>query len=58
LSFFSWLGVSFYLTCEVVFDTLRGMASLATPGSKVIFDYMNADAFIPEKAGKLVQLMQ
>jgi len=58
LSFFSWLGVSFYLTREVVFDTLRSVASRAARGSTIVFDYLDADAFIPEKVAKRVQQMQ
>src|SRR5689334_7921824 len=58
LSFFSWLGVSYYLTREVVFETLRSIASLTAAGSAVVFDYLDADAFIPEKAGALIQQMQ
>lgn len=58
LSFFSWQGVTFYLTRETVFATLRAVASLACPGSSIVFDYMDADAFNPEKAGKRIRLMQ
>jgi methyltransferase (TIGR00027 family) len=58
LSFISWLGVTFYLAREVVFATLRAIADLAPEGSQVVFDYMDADAFEPEKAGKRVRLMQ
>ena len=59
LSFFSWLGVSFYLTREVVFDTLRSMASIAAQDSTIVFDYLDADAFVPEKkASRRVQQMQ
>lgn len=58
LSFFSWLGVSFYLTPVVVFDTLRSIASTAVRGSTLVFDYLDTDAFIPEKAAKRVHLMQ
>ncbi len=58
LSFFSWLGVSFYLTREVVFDTLRSIVSKAARGSTIVFDYLDADAFIPEKVSKRVQQMQ
>jgi methyltransferase (TIGR00027 family) len=58
LSFFSWLGVSYYLTREVVFATLQDIAGIAQQGSTIVFDYMDADAFIPEKAGKRIQLMQ
>lgn len=56
-SFFSWLGVSFYLTRAVVFDTLQSMVSIAAPGSTLVFDYMNEDAFDPEKVARRVQLM-
>jgi methyltransferase (TIGR00027 family) len=56
-SFFSWLGVSYYLTRKVVFSTLRDIASLTPPGSTIVFDYLDPDAFIPEKAGKRIQFM-
>jgi methyltransferase (TIGR00027 family) len=56
-SFFSWLGVTYYLTRNVVFDTLRAIASIAPQGSTVVFDYMDADAFIREKAAKRTRLM-
>ncbi len=58
LSFFSWLGVSFYLTHEVVFETLQSIVSIAASGSTIVFDYMDTDAFIPEKTARRVQLMQ
>ncbi len=58
LSFFSWLGVTYYLPKEAIFTTLRDIAGIAAKGSAVIFDYMDADAFIPGKAGKRIQLMQ
>jgi methyltransferase (TIGR00027 family) len=57
-SFFSWLGVTFYLTEEVVFDTLRALSGMAANGSTIIFDYIDADAFVPEKASKRIQIMQ
>jgi methyltransferase (TIGR00027 family) len=38
-TFFSWLGVTEYLTTEVVMTTLRFVAS-APVGSGVVFDYM------------------
>jgi methyltransferase (TIGR00027 family) len=58
LSFFSWLGVTYYLTREAVFATLRAITELAPPGSTVVFDYMDTDAFIPERAAKRIQKMQ
>ncbi|CAN5116120.1 class I SAM-dependent methyltransferase [soil metagenome] len=37
-AFFSWLGVTLYLTREAIFDTLRFVASLPK-GSAIAFDY-------------------
>ncbi len=57
-TFFSWLGVTYYLTREVVSDTLRDVAAVAPPGSVIVFDYMDADAFDPKRAAKRIRLMQ
>ncbi|HZQ09428.1 MAG TPA: class I SAM-dependent methyltransferase [Anaerolineae bacterium] len=58
LTFFSWLGVTYYLSRAVVLNILREITTLAPTSSSIIFDYLDADAFIPEKAAKRVQLMQ
>jgi methyltransferase (TIGR00027 family) len=50
LSFFSWLGVTYYLPYETVFATLRLIAEIAPSGSTVVFDYLDTDAFTPQKA--------
>jgi methyltransferase (TIGR00027 family) len=57
-SFFSWLGVTYYLTREVVFETLQAVAAIAESGSQVVFDYMDSDAFVAGRAGSRIQLMQ
>jgi methyltransferase (TIGR00027 family) len=57
-SFFSWLGVTYYLSHQVVFDTLHTIARLAPRNSSVVFDYMDLDAFDPEKVDPRVRLMQ
>ncbi len=57
LSFFSWLGVTMYLTRDAVFATLRTIADSSPTGSTVIFDYFDTDAFIPGKAAPRVQGM-
>jgi methyltransferase (TIGR00027 family) len=57
-SFFSWLGVTYYLSREVVFDTLRTIAGVAPAGSTIVFDYLDADAFVAEKTAPRVKLMQ
>ena len=56
LSFFSWLGVTYYLTRDVVFDTLRAIADIAPEGSAVVFDYLDPDTFVPERAAKRMQV--
>lgn len=57
-TFISWLGVSFYLDREVAAATLRSLAGLAPRGSALVFDYIDADAFLPAKAGPRIRLMQ
>lgn len=56
-SFFSWLGVTYYLTREAAFATLRGIAAVAPPGTTVIFDYLDSEAFVPDRAARRVQIM-
>ncbi len=55
-SFFSWMGVTYYLDRGTVLNTLRGIAEVALPGSRVVFDYLDNDAFIPGRAAKRVQV--
>ncbi|OYU46393.1 MAG: hypothetical protein CFE44_02340 [Burkholderiales bacterium PBB4] len=46
-SFFSWLGVTMYLTREVNLATLRAIATHAPPGSELVFNYVDEAAFDP-----------
>ena len=55
-SFFSWLGVTYYLTRDAIFATLRSIAEIVPSGSTVIFDYLDTDAFVPEKAANRVKI--
>jgi methyltransferase (TIGR00027 family) len=57
-SFFSLLGVSYYLPLENLQHTLRTIAATAPPGSALVFDYFDADAFIPEKADRRMRAIQ
>lgn len=57
MTFFNWLGVTYYLPRDVVFSTLRFITDVAPKGSIVIFDYLDTDAFIPEKAAQRVQML-
>ncbi len=54
-SFFSWLGVTMYLAREEVLATLRAVAESAPAGSAVVFDYFDADAFVPERASRRIK---
>ena len=38
-AFFSWLGVTPYLTSEAIFRTLGSIAAIAAPGSEMVLDY-------------------
>lgn len=57
-TFVSWLGVTYYLPRETVIGTLAAIQQIAPPGSEMVFDYMDADAFIPEKTARRMQIMQ
>jgi methyltransferase (TIGR00027 family) len=57
LGFFSWLGVTYYLTRDAVSATLRSIAGLSPADTAVVFDYLDTDAFVPERAAKRIQVM-
>jgi methyltransferase (TIGR00027 family) len=56
-SFFSWLGVTYYLTRDAALATLGAIAQVARPGSTVVFDYLDAEAFVPGRAARRVHIM-
>jgi len=58
LTFFSWLGVTYYLPREAIFATLDAIREIAPSVSTIVFDYMDAEAFDPAKAARRIQLMQ
>jgi methyltransferase (TIGR00027 family) len=45
LSFFSWLGVTMYLTHEANIATLKSVESCAPAGSELVFTYMDQRVF-------------
>jgi len=53
--FFSWLGVTQYLTQDAVFDTLRKVASM-TLGTEIIFEYSPPDALLDDETRRLREL--
>jgi methyltransferase (TIGR00027 family) len=48
-SFFNWLGVINFLSRDEAFATLCSITEIAPTGSMIVFDYLDTDAFIPEK---------
>ncbi len=49
-SFFSWLGVTYYLSKAAIDQTLAELSFLCAPGSSLVFDYPDEDFFsAPEK---------
>jgi methyltransferase (TIGR00027 family) len=59
-AFFSWLGVTLYLTRDANLATLRAIASTAAPGSELVFTYVDqavfeARAVLTEQASHAVQ---
>lgn len=57
-SFFSWLGVTFYLSDKEIEETLAAISSKAAERSIILFDYLDSDSLIDEKAGRTVKLMK
>lgn len=55
LSFFSWLGVTSYLTREANLATLREIARCAAPASELVFTYIDQREFEPDTASAETQ---
>ncbi|MEO8248588.1 MAG: class I SAM-dependent methyltransferase [Burkholderiales bacterium] len=51
LTFFSWLGVTMYLTRDSNLRTLRAIASCAAPGSELVFTYVDETVFTSAYVG-------
>lgn len=57
ISFFSWLGLVYYLDKKVVLNTLHTIADIARAGSIVVFDYIDVEGFDPKHASERMQKM-
>jgi methyltransferase (TIGR00027 family) len=53
--FFSWLGVTAYLTPDAIFDTLRTVASMAH-GTEIIFTYLLPPALLDDEYRQILEL--
>jgi O-methyltransferase involved in polyketide biosynthesis len=47
-AFFSWLGVTVYLTRDANLATLRAVATCGGRGSELVFTYVDQVEFVPE----------
>ena len=57
-AFFSWLGVTIYLTREQNMSALRSMAECGAPGSGLVFTYADSAVFDPRMADERFLRMQ
>lgn len=57
-TFFSILGVSYYLTLDVFSDTLAQIAELSSLASEVVFDYPIKTGDFPRRVYRLEQITQ
>lgn len=57
-TFFSWLGVTYYLTQEAIRETLNRIAATAAPGSRIVFDYKIAQHMMSAEWGALAEKME
>ena len=55
-AFFSWLGVTNYLTHDAIFSTLRTVAALA-PDTEIIFEYIVPKELLDEANQKILAVM-
>jgi len=52
-AFFSWLGVTVYLTREANLATLRAVANSGSPGSELVFTYVDQIEFVADGSRSL-----
>jgi methyltransferase (TIGR00027 family) len=56
-AFFSWLGVTWFLTEETIFQTLQQIASTA-PSSEIVFEYPVAEALLDEEERQVLAVIK
>lgn len=57
-AFFSWLGVTYYLTQEAIRDTLERIAEMSASGSRIVFDFKIAKHMIDDEWRTLCEKME
>jgi methyltransferase (TIGR00027 family) len=56
-AFFSWLGVTWFLTEETIYQTLHLIASTAL-GSEIVFEYPIAEALLEEEERQMLAIIK
>jgi len=54
-TFFSWLGVTYYLSSGAIFEVLRSIGMASAPESGLAFDYIDRDGFDATKASARIR---
>ena len=57
-AFYSWLGVTYYLTPEAIRDTLDRIAAMSAPGSRIVFDFKIAKHMMSTEWRTLCEKME
>jgi methyltransferase (TIGR00027 family) len=57
-AFFSWLGVTMYLTPEANLATLRAIAGSAAPASALVFTYLDLKIFAGDRAPRAFRALR
>ena len=57
-AFYSWLGVTYYLTPEAIRDTLDRVAQKSAPGSRIVFDFKIAKHMMTQEWRTLCEKME
>ncbi len=57
-AFFSWLGVTYYLTQEAIRDTLERVAAMSAPGTRLVFDFKTAKHMMSAEWRTLAEKME
>jgi len=51
-SFFSWLGVTYYLSRTTILEVLHAIRRVCSCGSSIVLDFIEEDAFDPDKVSE------
>jgi methyltransferase (TIGR00027 family) len=57
-AFFSWLGVTVYLTREANLGTLRAIAAVSAPASEVVFSYIDQSQLDPGRETEAIRRLR